>query len=91
MLIAVDKGHEMKCMDKNFSKIVKTWQVENLVGKVMLVIESLGLNESQLEASKSLIKQFIWSEFNEGIFISPEIEKLNTEKNEKDGLYNVTQ
>lgn len=77
--------------NENFAKIVKTWQVENLVGKVMLVVESLGLNENQLEASKSLIKQFIWSEFNEGIYITPEAEEFNQKDLEKQGVRNVTQ
>lgn len=75
----------------NFAKIVKTWQIENLVGKVMLMVESFGLNENQLEAGKSLIKQFIWSEFNAGIYISPEIEEANAKANEKAGVYNITQ
>lgn len=77
--------------DSNFTKMVKTWQVENLIGKVMLVIESLGLNENQLEASKSLIKQFIWSEFNEGIYISPEMQEKAVQENEKLGFANITQ
>lgn len=80
----------MSSSNMNFAKIVKIWQVENLVGKVMLVVESLGLNENQLEASKSLIKQFIWLEFNEGIYISPEIEEANAKANEKAGVYNIT-
>lgn len=81
----------MPSTNANFAKIVRTWQVENLVGKVMLVVESLGLNESQLEASKSLIKQFIWTEFNEGIWLTPEGEKANQEELEKQGVVNVTQ
>lgn len=81
----------MPSTNGNFAKIVRTWQVENLVGKVMLVVESLGLNENQLEASKSLIKQFIWTEFNEGIWLTPEGEKANQEELEKQGVVNVTQ
>ena len=76
--------------NENFTKMVKTWQVENLVGKVMLVIEALGLNENQLEATKSLIKQFIWSEFNEGIYISDKMQKLAVEENAKEGFANIT-
>lgn len=78
-------------MDKNFAKIIRTWQVENLVGKVMLIVESLGLNENQLEAAKSLIKQFIWSEFNEGIWLTPEGDSANKAELEKQGLQNLTQ
>lgn len=81
----------MKCMDKNFAKIVRTWQIENLVGKVMLVVESFGLNENQLEAGKSLIKQFIWSEFNEGIFISDKMQEENQKALAAEGLMNITQ
>lgn len=77
--------------NENFAKIVKTWQVENLVGKVMLVVESFGLNENQLEAGKSLIKQFIWSEFNEGIYITPASEEFNQQELEKEGVRNITQ
>ena len=77
--------------DGNFSKIVKTWQVENLVGKVMLIVETMGLQEHQEESAKSLIKQAIWSEFNAGIYISPEVQEINAKKNEKDGIYNLTQ
>jgi hypothetical protein len=75
----------------NFAKIVKTWQVNDLVGKVMLVVESFGLNENQLEAGKSLIKQFIWSEFNEGIYISEEMTMKNQAALEKEGILNITQ
>ena len=57
-------------MNNNFAKIVTTWQVENLIGKIMLTIETMGLDKTQLEASKSLIKQFIWSVYNEGISVS---------------------
>lgn len=78
-------------MDQNFTKMVKTWQIENLVGKVMLVVESLGLDETQLMASKSLIKQFIWSEFNEGIYISKEIQEKAVADNEKNGYRNISQ
>lgn len=77
--------------NENFAKIVKTWQVDNLVGKIMLVVESFGLNENQLEAGKSLIKQFIWTEFNEGIYLTPEGEKANADEMEKQGLINITQ
>lgn len=77
--------------DPNFAKIVRTWQVESLVGRVMLVVESLGLNENQLEASKSLIKQFIWSEFNDGIWLTPEGDSANQGELEKQGVLNVTQ
>ncbi len=83
----------MKCMasdDKNFAKIVRTWQVENLVGKVMLVVESFGLNENQLEAGKSLIKQFIWSEFNEGIWLTQQGEEANQKELDKQGIANIT-
>lgn len=77
--------------NENFAKIVKTWQVESLVGKVMLVIETMASNENQLEAAKSLIKQFIWSEFNEGIYITPEAEEFNQRELEKQGVMNITQ
>lgn len=76
--------------DDNFPKILRNWQIENVVGKVMLVVESLGLNENQLEASKSLIKQFIWFEFNEGIWLTPEGEEANRKELEKQGVVNVT-
>lgn len=85
----------MKCMeshrDANFAKIVRTWQVENLIGKIMLLVESMGLTESQLEASKSLIKQFIWTEFNSSIYLTEEGEKANERELDKQGLSNLTQ
>lgn len=83
----------MKCMEskENFAKIVRIWQVENLVGKVMLVVESFGLNENQLEAGKSLIKQFIWSEFNQGIVLLKEGEEANQKELDKQGLQNIAQ
>ena len=77
--------------NENFAKIVKTWQVESLVGKIMLVVESFGLNENQLEAGKSLIKQFIWTEFNEGIYLTPEGEQANQEELGKQGIVNMSQ
>lgn len=77
--------------DGNFSKIVKTWQVEALVGKVMLIVETMGLEKQQEESAKSLIKQSIWSEFNEGIFISKEMQKSVYDDNEKNGFVNQTQ
>lgn len=76
---------------ENFAKIVRIWQVENLVGKVMLVVESFGLNENQLEAGKSLIKQFIWSEFNQGIVLLKEGEESNQKELDKQGLQNIAQ
>lgn len=66
--------------DENFSKIVKKWQVNNLIGKLMLIIEGMGLQKGQEEAVKSLIKQEIWKEINEGIYISPEVQKINQEE-----------
>jgi hypothetical protein len=75
----------------NFSKIVKTWQIEQLVGKIMLIVETMGLELNQEQSAKSLIKQSIWVEFNEGIYISPEVQQINAKKNEKDGIYNLTQ
>lgn len=75
----------------NFSKIVKTWQVENLVGKIMLIVETMGLNESQEASAKSLIKQSIWSEFNEGIYIGHKAEMFNHDENAKDGIVNIVQ
>lgn len=77
--------------DANFAKIVRTWQVENLIGKIMLLVESMGLTESQLEASKSLIKQFIWTEFNSSIYLTEEGEKANERELDKQGLSNLTQ
>lgn len=81
---------ENNYQDANFGKIVRTWQVNNLIGKIMLIIETMGLNENQLEASKSIIKQSIWSEFNEGVYISDKISELNQKENEKEGYYNIT-
>lgn len=75
----------------NFSKIVKTWQINVLVGKVMLLIEaSMGLS-AQSDALKSLIKQEIWREFNSGIYISKEMCEENFKANEKEGIQNITQ
>lgn len=46
----------------------------------MLIIEGMGLQKGQEEAVKSLIKQEIWKEINEGIYISPEVQKINQEE-----------
>lgn len=76
--------------DGNFSKIVKTWQVNTLIGKLMLIIETMGLEEKQEKSVKSLMKQEIWKEFNEGIYISPEVQEVNFKANEKEGFVNLT-
>jgi len=76
--------------DINFSKIVKTWQVNVLIGKLMLIVETMGLQEGQEKSFKSLLKQEIWKEFNEGIYISDEVQEINFKKNEKDGYFNLT-
>ena len=77
--------------DVNFAKIVRTWQIESLIGKVLLIVETMGLNASQEKSAKSLIKQSIWLEFNEGMFVSqPMIEKVIAE-NESKGFVNLTQ
>lgn len=78
-------------MDENFAKIIRTWQIENLIGRVMLIIETMGLNESQLNASKSLIKQMIWQQFNDGMFISKEKIEEAVKENEKKGFSNLSQ
>ena len=71
--------------------MVKTWQIENLVGKIMLIVETMGLQKNQEESAKSLIKQSIWVEFNEGIYISPEMVEKAVADNEKSGYINITQ
>ena len=76
--------------DVNFSKIVKTWQINSLIGKLMLIVETMGLQEGQERSFKSLLKQEIWKEFNEGIYISKEVQEINFKKNEKDGYLNLT-
>jgi hypothetical protein len=75
----------------NFSKIIKTWQVDNLIGKIMLIVETMGLEKRQEESAKSLIKQEIWKEFNEGIYISGAMQEANYKANEKEGFVNLTQ
>ena len=77
--------------NENFTKMVKTWQIENLVGKIMLIVETMGLQKNQEESAKSLIKQSIWVEFNEGIYISPEMVEKAVADNEKSGYINITQ
>jgi hypothetical protein len=75
----------------NFAKIVRTWQVQQLIGKIMLIVETIGLGEAQETSAKSLIKQSIWNEFNEGMYISREmIEKVDAE-NLKAGYKNLSQ
>lgn len=56
----------------------------------MLVVETMGLNEIQLEASKSLIKQMIWTEYNEGIYISDRMSEETAKENESNGFVNQT-
>lgn len=56
----------------NQSKIVRRWQMENLIGRVMLIVETMGLEKGQEESAKSLIKQIVWTEFNESYDISVE-------------------
>lgn len=75
----------------NFSKIIKTWQVDNLIGKLMLIVETMGLNDRQEKSAKSLMKQEIWKEFNEGIYISGAMQEENYKANEKEGFANLTQ
>lgn len=77
--------------DDNFAKVLRTWQVENLVGKVMLIVETMGLEKTQEESAKSLIKQSIWSEFNEGMFISKKQIDIADKENQKEGFINRTQ
>jgi hypothetical protein len=77
--------------DVNFAKIVRTWQIESLIGKVLLIVETMGLNASQEKSAKSLIKQSIWLEFNEGTYISPGMIKKVGEENESKGFVNLTQ
>lgn len=79
-----------KVMEKNFTKMMKTWQIENLVGKIMLIIETIGLQKNQEESAKSLIKQSIWTEFNEGIFISKDMCEKAIKENEKEGFQNLS-
>lgn len=91
-------GGKKKCMelsetgrDVNFAKIIRTWQIDSLIGKVMLIVETMGLEKKQEESAKSLIKQSVWTEFNEGMYIShPMIEKVDAE-NLKNGYKNMTQ
>jgi len=75
----------------NFAKIIRTWQVDNLIGKIMLTVETMGLQVNQEKSAKSLIKQAIWSEFNEGLYISGEMIEAVYKDNEKNGFKNLTQ
>lgn len=75
----------------NFSKVIRTWQVENLIGKIMLTIETMGLQPNQEKSAKSLIKQAIWNEFNEGVYISGAMIEAAYKDNEKHGFANITQ
>lgn len=77
--------------DHNFSKIIKTWQVNSLIGKLMLMVETMGLQESQEKSFKSLLKQEIWMAFNDGIYISKVMQEENYKANEKEGFVNLTQ
>lgn len=92
--------NELNCMaeentpsgrNDNFSKIVKTWQIDNLIGKLMLIIETMGLQSGQEKSVKSLMKQEIWKEFNEGIYISGVMQDENYIANDKEGFVNLTQ
>lgn len=53
----------------NQPKIMRNWQMNELIGKVMLIVETMGLQKGQEESAKSLIKQAMWREFNEGFDI----------------------
>lgn len=75
----------------NFSKIIRTWQVESFIGKLMLIVETMGLNDKQEKSAKSLMKQEIWTEFNKGIYISAAMQDENYKANEKEGYVNLTQ
>lgn len=73
----------------NRAKIVRQWQVENLIGKVMLIVETMGLEKQQEESAKSLIKQSIWVEFNESYDISVEQQDKWYREQEEERLLGV--
>lgn len=87
----MDDNKTLPGRNDNFSKIIKTWQVENLIGKLMLIVETIGLNDKQEKSVKSLMKQEIWKEFNAGIYISSAMQDENYTANEKEGYVNLTQ
>jgi hypothetical protein len=50
----------------NFVRVVREWEIRSHLGRVLTIIDSLGLSDKQEKAIKDLIKVSTWKDFWNG-------------------------
>lgn len=63
----------------NFVRVVREWEVRSHLGRILTIIDSLGLPDKQEKAIKDLIKVSTWKDFWNGgtlLIYSKEAQKL---------------
>ncbi len=67
----VTEGSVRETFSYGFAFVMPQHSVETIIGRVLTLVDTLGLNEKQDNAIKGLIKQAVRSAFEDGIFIDP--------------------
>ena len=63
--------------------VLSDYSSEHIVGKILTLIEAMGLPQRQEEATKGLIKQAVYEVFADGVYIGPELHTQLREAYEK--------
>ena len=70
----------------NDLRVLRQWQVSSFIGKLLTLIETLGLSPSQEKAFKSIVKQETWLFWNDNVLydeLRTKIDKLIEEESYK--------
>lgn len=65
--INIEKGVSVKGFDGvNTIFVVREYDLNDIIGKVLTIVESAGLQEKQESAIKGLIRQAVWGTIDNG-------------------------
>ena len=63
---------EQDFLQDDTSLFIKGWAFKNLEGRMLTLVESMGLGEKQEEAQKQYVRREVWATINEAYVCSPE-------------------
>lgn len=81
-------SEEVCINSRNELSFVRNWNVGNLEGKLLTLIETIGLTDKQENAIKSFARTEIWSWRNELLEVPKDVEELWEEKHCKGSIPN---
>lgn len=59
-----------------YGYVISEWVPNDIIGRILTLIEVIGLREEQEKSLKDLIRQVMWESIDRAIFIKPERHQL---------------